>query len=268
VARHEADIWMPLDIGKYLGDTMHLTTLQHGAYLLLLMDYWKRGPMQNDERQLAAITRMDATSIAWADAWAVLKQYFPLADDGLLHNAKADKEIAKATSNQAVASEKAKNAALKRWSKGCSKDATSIAQALPQNAPSPSPSDINTNPPNPPRGERKKRRSRTEILSPYPPEVSELVNDILPNWPKVQPKDRSPIHFDVPMTAERIDGLLREPGVTAEILKQAASKYLGEQKNYYRAPQFFFGPGAGEKSPPWVAYARMTVHQEAQRGIN
>jgi hypothetical protein len=113
----------------------------------------------------------------------------------------------------------------------------------------------------------RRRRTRTEILTPYPPEVSAVVNEILSDWPKTQPKDSAPIRLDVPMTAERIDGLLKESGVTPEILKQAARGYLAEKKNYYRAPQFFFGPSSGEKTPPWIAYARMSVHQEVSRGL-
>lgn len=135
----DVDIWMPLDIGKYLSRTMHLTTLQHGSYLLLLMHYWKHGPLTNNQSLLSAICRQDASSIAWADAWAVLAEFFPLAGDGLLHNEKADKEMAKAVCNQESASKKGKKAADARWSKQCPKDAPSNAQAMPQNAPSPSP---------------------------------------------------------------------------------------------------------------------------------
>lgn len=155
MAKRDADIWMPLDIGKYLGDTMHLTTLQHGAYLLLLMDYWKRGPLQNDERRLAAISKMDASSNAWVDAWAVLRDYFPASDDGLLHNAKADKEISKANANHSSASTKASNAAKARWSSDApsiaSSNASSTPQAMPRDAssPSPSPSPKEGTPPSP-----------------------------------------------------------------------------------------------------------------------
>jgi uncharacterized protein YdaU (DUF1376 family) len=277
--------WTAFEWGAYLKKTSRLTLAEHGAYLLLMAEYYQTGkPLPANAEVLLRVCRAFADHEK-AAVTAVLAEFFTL-DGDVYRNQRADEEIAKSASivqarqQAGVASAsmltpeqrsaRAKAAAEARWKTKdlrdldankllteCSQDARQLQSQL----------HINTNPPNPPRGERKKRRSRTEILSPYPPEVSALVNEILPDWPKVQPKDRSPIHFDVPMTAERIDGLLREPGVTPEILKQAASKYLGEQKNYYRAPQFFFGPGAGEKSPPWVAYARMTVHQEAQRGL-
>jgi uncharacterized protein YdaU (DUF1376 family) len=44
-----SDTWMPFYVGDYLSATGRLTTEQHGAYLLILLDYWKNGPPPNDD---------------------------------------------------------------------------------------------------------------------------------------------------------------------------------------------------------------------------
>jgi uncharacterized protein YdaU (DUF1376 family) len=49
------DHWLPLHVGDYLADTMHLSTLQHGIYIRLIMHYWKRRSLPADERLLARI---------------------------------------------------------------------------------------------------------------------------------------------------------------------------------------------------------------------
>ena len=66
--------WMPLYVGDYLGDTGHLTTAQHGAYLLLMMHYWRKGELPDDDRQLSKITKLPLRT--WNGYRAVLQNFF------------------------------------------------------------------------------------------------------------------------------------------------------------------------------------------------
>src|SRR5688572_21590946 len=47
--------WMALDIPEYRADTGHLSTKEHGAYLLLTMHYWMTGELPKNDEQLARI---------------------------------------------------------------------------------------------------------------------------------------------------------------------------------------------------------------------
>ena len=66
--------WMPLYINDYIGDTPHLSTEQHGAYLLLLFAYWSKGGLPDDDQQLANITRLPLD--VWCQHRPVLKALF------------------------------------------------------------------------------------------------------------------------------------------------------------------------------------------------
>jgi uncharacterized protein YdaU (DUF1376 family) len=85
------DRWMPLYVAEYLADTLPLTTLQHGAYLLLLMHYWRTGPLPNDEEELASIVKADAKS--WKLIWPKVGRFFVENGDGMLHQKRADREL-------------------------------------------------------------------------------------------------------------------------------------------------------------------------------
>jgi uncharacterized protein YdaU (DUF1376 family) len=65
---------MPLYIADYLGDTQHLSTLEHGAYLLLIMQYWQKDGLPDDEVQLMRIARMSPEE--WTSAAPVLQRLF------------------------------------------------------------------------------------------------------------------------------------------------------------------------------------------------
>jgi uncharacterized protein YdaU (DUF1376 family) len=66
--------WMPLYVGDYLGDTGHLTTAQHGAYLLLMMHYWRKGELPDDDRQLSQITKLPVNT--WCEYRTTLQDFF------------------------------------------------------------------------------------------------------------------------------------------------------------------------------------------------
>ena len=81
--------WMPLYVGDYLGDTGHLTTTQHGAYLLLMMHYWRKGELPDDNRQLSKIAKLPLKT--WCDYRATLQDFFY---EGWKHK-RIDAELAK-----------------------------------------------------------------------------------------------------------------------------------------------------------------------------
>lgn len=138
------DIWMPLYIGDYLADTMELNTEQHGAYLLLIMAYWKNGcALPNDDRKLAAISRLGVD--AWSMHKHTLASFFDCeSDPELWIHARAEKEMEKAGINQEKRTLRAKKAAEARWGKDAASNAQSnapsIQQAMLNECPSPSPS--------------------------------------------------------------------------------------------------------------------------------
>ncbi|HYJ44039.1 MAG TPA: YdaU family protein [Xanthobacteraceae bacterium] len=70
--------WMPLYIGDYLRDTSRLTTEEHGAYLLLIMDYWVNGPPPDNDRQLAAIVK--ASPHKWKNLRKILGPFFKIRE--------------------------------------------------------------------------------------------------------------------------------------------------------------------------------------------
>lgn len=81
---------MPLYVADYLADTRRLSTIEHGAYMLLIMDYWRNGGLPNDDRKLARIVGM-----AEADWLEIRENIAELFQDDWRHK-RIDEEIEKA----------------------------------------------------------------------------------------------------------------------------------------------------------------------------
>lgn len=75
---------MQLYVADYLGDTRHLTTEQHGAYLLLLMTMWRAdGRLPHDDKKLARIT--GCTASRWARIKGDVLDFFDVDGADLTH---------------------------------------------------------------------------------------------------------------------------------------------------------------------------------------
>lgn len=71
--------WFPLEPGRYLKNTLHLTTRQHGGYMLLIMAALENdGRLPKSDAALASIAKLDAKG--WKEDGDTLKAY--LTDDG------------------------------------------------------------------------------------------------------------------------------------------------------------------------------------------
>lgn len=74
--------YMQLYIADYLADTMHLSAEEHGAYLLLMFNYWQTGKPIPKNR-LAKIARL--TNERWADVEPSLREFFHDNGDEWVH---------------------------------------------------------------------------------------------------------------------------------------------------------------------------------------
>lgn len=87
---------MPFYIADYLADTTRLTTEQHGAYFLLILDYWRNGPPPDRDSTLAQIVKL--TPAKWRAMRPVIAEKFRI-EEGLWKHKRVEREILKASGN-------------------------------------------------------------------------------------------------------------------------------------------------------------------------
>lgn len=146
------DTWMPLYVSDYLADTSHLSTEEHGAYMLLLMHAWMNGgELPVDDNRLRRICRMDEKP--WKSSKNEIKAFF-YEREGVLRHHRVDKEIERAQQlvNQRSAAGKAsaeKRKAEREAQRNGNDRSTSVAtdeQREAQRNGKPSPSQLTVNP--------------------------------------------------------------------------------------------------------------------------
>lgn len=109
----KGDTWMPFYVGDYLRDTMHLRTVQHGAYMLLIFHYWTSGEaLPDDDEQLAAVTRLSVSE--WLSHRLTLSRFFDIANGRWTHK-RIEQELAKSRKQRQARSEGGKKGANTKW---------------------------------------------------------------------------------------------------------------------------------------------------------
>jgi uncharacterized protein YdaU (DUF1376 family) len=109
--------YMQLHIAEYLADTSHLSAEEHGAYLLLIFNYWQRGKaLDNSNGRLSNVVRM--SNERWLVVSVTLREFFSVDGDTWSHGRiERDLESVNAKCRQA------KNARSQRKPNGRSTDA-------------------------------------------------------------------------------------------------------------------------------------------------
>jgi hypothetical protein len=103
-----SNAFMPLYVGDYLADTTMLTRDQHGAYLLLIMAYWRnRGPLPDRDDALAMASR--STPQEWKKLRPILQTYF-VVKDGVWFHKRISEELVKADEKYAARVEASRKA--------------------------------------------------------------------------------------------------------------------------------------------------------------
>ena len=99
--------YMQLYVADYLADTMHLSAEEHGAYLLLIFNYWQTGkPLPDNDKRLANVARL--SNERWTDVKQTLIEYFVVVDGSLVHpRVEADLQFVEDKQNKASAAGKA-----------------------------------------------------------------------------------------------------------------------------------------------------------------
>lgn len=121
------DAWMPLYIGDYKKDTGRLTTELHGAYLLLIMEYWSTGPLPDDDAELSSITCLGARG--WKTARPKLARFFQISD-GMWRHKRIENEIEKWTARKAAAIDRARKGGIAKAASSRKPRASSTPQAV------------------------------------------------------------------------------------------------------------------------------------------
>lgn len=109
--KNKTPFWLPINTETYRADTADLSTLEHGAFFLLRLHYWRAGPLKDNDTILARIAGLSASE--WKSVRPALERFFDI--DGEWVNWEWDNELAVAYASIKKASDAGIKANAIRW---------------------------------------------------------------------------------------------------------------------------------------------------------
>lgn len=238
---------MPFYIGDYLRDTQHLNAEKHGAYVLLIFAYWASGrPLPDDDEHLATICRMPVKR--WRAIRPIIARFFQQEGDEWRHK-RVDHELQRSVSITASRSDAGRIAAKVRWDKQT--HAPRIDDAMRQDAPSQSPTQI-------------QEEERTPLKAPRK-RVACLDADqskIFEEWYAVYPLRKARL------SAEKAFLAALARASPAELMIGAAryrDECAGKEARYIAHPSTWLNAGRWKDELPHGSTATGTVHALSER---
>ncbi len=139
------DTWMPMYWADYFADTGELSVIEHGAYLLLIGHYWRKGPLPDDDERLARIAR--CTPSEWRRVRPAVAGFFTVAD-GVWTHSRIEREweraanitAKRAAAGRASAEQRKGHQNPQQTVNTCSTHVDGVLQQNGRPSPSPSPS--------------------------------------------------------------------------------------------------------------------------------
>ena len=83
--------WMPLYVGDFIADTMHLYATETGMYIRLLLHCWQHTVIPTDDRQLAMIAHCDGRT--WRRYRETVLAFFQPSDGNSMQHSRVTKEL-------------------------------------------------------------------------------------------------------------------------------------------------------------------------------
>lgn len=216
--------YMPFYPADYLSDTAHLSTLQHGAYCLLIFTYWRNRALPCDDVKLARIARMSMAQ--WMSVRPTLAEFF--TEDWRHHRIELELEKAQAKSvKRSIAGKMGGDAKSLKTKSGT----VAIAKQLDTKAVASYNSE--------PEAEKKETASAVVISEPDESELAlEAYNEVacVAGWPRA--KMTEPRKASLRKRIRSAGGL---PGWVSAMHRARGSPFLcGRNKNGWRANLDFF----------------------------